>query len=166
MAVRGGRNLWGTCVWLPVLSTAFFCLTQSEEEEFLIFNADSTLRPISPLSGQSGFVCGGYTVGCALCSIQMGGRRMADCGDQIKGKKQGFTAFFYLNRFYHFIVLFHSRVSRDLSSPIQKPSHHFCLRGRKDIRESPEPLRSDLGFLFILMPMKIVFSWLCLSAGS
>lgn len=53
---------------------------------------------------------------------------MAGWGDQIKGKKQSFTAFFlfYLDAFYHFILLFQARVSQGPTfPPIQKPGHHF-----------------------------------------
>lgn len=156
--MRGVRNPWGTCVWLQALSAAF--PLSNPERGGRVFSAGSTLRPISLLSCQPGFVCGGYAVGCAPHSIRREGGRMAGCGDQIKGKKQGFAAFFNLNVFYSFILLFQARVSRDLFSPTQKPRHRFCLRGRRIVRESPESLRIDLGFLFISIPVKIVFSWL------
>lgn len=159
--MHGGGNPWGTRVWLQALLAAF--LLSDPERGGRLFKAYSTLRLISPLSRQPGFVCGGYAVGCAPCSIQRGSRRMAGCGDQIKGKKQGFTAFFYRNIFYRFILLFQARVSRDLSSPIEKLGCRFYLRGRRGVRESPEPLRGDLGFPFISTPVKTVFHGLLIN---
>lgn len=160
-----GRNVRDTCVWLlaPSLSVAFLL---SQPEQGRVFSAGSTFRPFSPLSPRQGLfaVC---ALWAALCTASKGRQENGWCGDQIKGKKQGFTAcFFYLSVFYWFTLLFQAVVSGDLSFSIQKLGCCFCLRGRRDARKSPDSLRDDLDFLFISRLMEISCFMACISPGS
>lgn len=75
------------------LSPAF--LLFDPEQGGRIFRADSTLRPISPLSHKPGFVCDGYSVDCTQRSSWRGVRRMAGWGDQIKEKSKALQPFFF-----------------------------------------------------------------------
>lgn len=128
------------------------------------FQCRQHFQAILPTEPQAGFVC---CLWAALCTASKGRQENGWCGDQIKGKKQGFTAcFFYLSVFYWFTLLFQAVVSGDLSFSIQKLGCCFCLRGRRDARKSPDSLRDDLDFLFISRLMEISCFMACISPGS
>lgn len=79
----------GTCVWL-LAPSPLAALLLSHLDQGRVFTAGSTSRPHCPPSpGRVRLCC----VCCGLHSVQhpRRARRLAGCGDQIKGEKQAFT---------------------------------------------------------------------------
>lgn len=100
-----------------------------------ILSASSTLRPLSPLSPRQGLFAVCVQPGLHSAHLPRAGIRTAGCGDQIKGKKQGFTAFFYLNVYYCFALLFQAVVSKGPFFLCSKARSLFLFEGQKGCEE-------------------------------
>lgn len=111
-----------------------------------IFRADSTLRPISPLSHKPGFVCTGYSVDCT--QQLKGSQKNGWLGRSDEREKQGFTAFFILMHFTVSSCFFRQGWAETFSS-FKSQAVVFIRGGKRDVRESPEFSEDNLRFLFV-----------------